>query len=766
MTLTTTASRVTAAGNGSTTAFVATGIKIWANSDLLVYLKDNTTLVETLQTYTTHYTISGTLPGVPTVTFVSAPASGKTVILKRVTPNTQDLDLIASGSFAAENVEAQFDKLTGQIQDLARDLDDFPVVPMVGSYNVTDYGALVDGTTDDSAAIQAAIAAAVAAGGGIVQFPVGTCIIGTTITLYSKVLLRGVSRDTSVIKAKASLNADMLKTVNYSTLTGQNKYLSSDGVPYGFGLEAIQLNGNASNQSSGNGLVTYGKRFTLKDVIIYNVKEIGWKSEAWYNVGTATQPEQPESYYDNVDVQNCGSHGIQYRGPTDAVWQSVFSHQNAGWGIKFETDGSTYNGASDVLFAHVYANTTGGISNSTRMRFGHVCTESNFAEGLTDTSSGGTSYDFIESYINARTTGSYALLLTGSDIVVKRLYHLDGAEDVGGVTSSGNRNSILGGEMFGSASTKIGLLASGAHCHFALAITGYSGTGGIGVQFAATLTNSFIDLRLRDNKQGYNCVGTGLRNTGRISVEALSGQTLVGTDFATGEAIDVVTLDASAASVAQRLIPVGSVASPGLAFAGDRDTGIFRNGANRLSFTVGGTEALDLNLGLLLNTFSLNTAVQKASANMSIRATSGDGTDYVAAIAGNAASTRWAHWNGTAIIDRWLLGKDVTAESGANAGSDLSCYAFDDAGAFLSTVFTIQRSTGVFKFGKEIRVTGDVGGQASYNTLTGTSDVTANSTGVGTILFKGATNRNSLGFVKMYIGTTAVYVPAFSAITG
>ena len=47
-----------------------------------------------------------------------------------------------------------------------------------------------------------------------------------------------------------------------------------------------------------------------------------------------------------------------------------------------------------------------------------------------------------------------------------------------------------------------------------------------------------------------------------------------------------------------------------------------------------------------------------------------------------------------------------------------------------------------------------------------TVDNTANSTGVGTILFKGATVRNSSGFLKILDGTTARFIPYFDAITG
>lgn len=66
----------------------------------------------------------------------------------------------------------------------------------------------------------------------------------------------------------------------------------------------------------------------------------------------------------------------------------------------------------------------------------------------------------------------------------------------------------------------------------------------------------------------------------------------------------------------------------------------------------------------------------------------------------------------------------------------------------------------------QIRATADTGGVASTTTLTNGSDVTANSTGVGTIAFKGATSRDSTGFIKIYVGTTAYYIPIFSAITG
>lgn len=58
-------------------------------------------------------------------------------------------------------------------------------------FNVRDYGAVGDGTTNDVTAIQAAIDAAVAAGGGQVYLPAGDYKVANLITLYENIDLCG-----------------------------------------------------------------------------------------------------------------------------------------------------------------------------------------------------------------------------------------------------------------------------------------------------------------------------------------------------------------------------------------------------------------------------------------------------------------------------------------------------------------------------------------------------------------------------------------------
>src|SRR4029078_5214955 len=110
MTLSTTASRVSYAGNGSLASFVF-AFKIWAPSDLKIYLRDSTTLVDVLQTLTTDYTVSvASYPSSRSVVFNTPPPSGRIVVILRDGATTQALDLFANGAFAAENMETALDR--------------------------------------------------------------------------------------------------------------------------------------------------------------------------------------------------------------------------------------------------------------------------------------------------------------------------------------------------------------------------------------------------------------------------------------------------------------------------------------------------------------------------------------------------------------------------------------------------------------------------------------------------------------------------------
>jgi hypothetical protein len=110
MTISSTTNRVSFAGNGSTTAF-SFPYYFLASADLVVISKDDTTGVETVKTLTTHYTVTGAGVGAGgTVTMLSAPASGTTLIIYRDPSPTQTLDLVENDNLPAESLERAIDK--------------------------------------------------------------------------------------------------------------------------------------------------------------------------------------------------------------------------------------------------------------------------------------------------------------------------------------------------------------------------------------------------------------------------------------------------------------------------------------------------------------------------------------------------------------------------------------------------------------------------------------------------------------------------------
>ena len=111
MTVSSTTTKNSYSGNGSTTTF-AYGFKIFADADLTVILRSSTG-VETVQSLTTHYTVTnaGNASG-GNVVFGSAPASGVTVVIRRNMALTQSTDYVANDPFPAATHEDALDRLT------------------------------------------------------------------------------------------------------------------------------------------------------------------------------------------------------------------------------------------------------------------------------------------------------------------------------------------------------------------------------------------------------------------------------------------------------------------------------------------------------------------------------------------------------------------------------------------------------------------------------------------------------------------------------
>jgi hypothetical protein len=118
--LNTTENRKEYAGDGVTTAF-AFPYKFLVDADIVVIERDNTTQVETTKTLTTHYTLSGAgSESGGTITMLTSPAAGKTLVIFRNPALIQGTDLVENEALPADEVEKNFgDKVAMWAQRLS-----------------------------------------------------------------------------------------------------------------------------------------------------------------------------------------------------------------------------------------------------------------------------------------------------------------------------------------------------------------------------------------------------------------------------------------------------------------------------------------------------------------------------------------------------------------------------------------------------------------------------------------------------------------------
>jgi hypothetical protein len=280
MTVSSTTTKNSYSGDGSTTTF-AYAFKIFADADLTVILR-SAAGTETVQTLTTNYTVTnaGNASG-GNVVFVTAPASGVTVVIRRNMAQTQSTDYTANDPFPAESHEDALDRLTFIAQQQQEEVDrsiklsrtntmtsteftvgasdrankilafdssgEISVTQELGTYQGTDAT-----TTTEAYAVRDIIKSTTAAQLNNVYICVATSVVGDllTDTDHFELLVDAVSAATSATNAANSASAASTSATNASNSASTAETHKDDAETAKTAAETAQTNAETAQTAA------------------------------------------------------------------------------------------------------------------------------------------------------------------------------------------------------------------------------------------------------------------------------------------------------------------------------------------------------------------------------------------------------------------------------------------------------------------------------------------------------------------------------------
>ena len=190
MTVSTTTIKNSYSGNGSTTAFSYT-FKVFASSEVKVIVRTDSSGAESVRAEgsgSTNYAVTGVgEAGGGTVTFVTAPASGETVVILRDTALTQATDYQPADPFPAESHEDALDKLTHITQEIQEELD--------RSFKVSRTNAITTPEFTDDATARASLLLGFSSDGNNLEATTGRV---SSVSVSNVAVSGGASQDATV----------------------------------------------------------------------------------------------------------------------------------------------------------------------------------------------------------------------------------------------------------------------------------------------------------------------------------------------------------------------------------------------------------------------------------------------------------------------------------------------------------------------------------------------------------------------------------------
>jgi len=183
----------------------------------------------------------------------------------------------------------------------------------IETYDVKTYGALGDGTTDDTSAIQAALNTAAGAGGGVVFLPTGTYITGN-LAIDSYVTLAGTGYG-SVLSAKTGTTAVLSMAHTATTVQTGVRDLKIN-CNYRTSCYGIKYDANGSTSAA---------RHQFNNVMVINAGADAY----WFDNGIG------ETYLTNCRAFNALGHGFNVKiGMTDSHFVNCMAGACAGNGFE------------------------------------------------------------------------------------------------------------------------------------------------------------------------------------------------------------------------------------------------------------------------------------------------------------------------------------------------------------------------------------------------------------------------------------------------
>lgn len=246
MTISTTYAPSTYAGDGSTTSFPITFAYLSDADNITVSLKDNTTGVITAQVVTTHFTVSGS-----NVVFVTAPASGNTVLIELNPSYLQESDYRENGSLPAETLEGDLDQLKLEVQLAKSKADSALILDPVAATTLTSNVIVASNTAGANA-------------GKFVRFNE----TGTGLEIIALSATAGLSD--IVNDPTPQLGGDL--DLNGSDITGTGNINTTGNITITGTLDATSINGGAQVLGSADEVQLKVKGHSTQTANIFEVR--------------------------------------------------------------------------------------------------------------------------------------------------------------------------------------------------------------------------------------------------------------------------------------------------------------------------------------------------------------------------------------------------------------------------------------------------------------------------------------------------------------